>query len=127
MGDVDIPSDMIITDVESPKILDQIRGLLFDTPTELCLFSKGVCFRFNKPSLPRIIKVEKLELNPDYYPAKIEMKQQDLFNFARKQALDVLETSEGYYIVSNTLVFLCSKEAKLEDSDPKPLHTYRSS
>ena len=103
---------MIITDVESPKILEQIRGLLFDTPTELCLFSKGICFRYNKPSLPHIIKVEKLELNPDGFPVKIQMTKKGLFDFAKKSALDVLETTEGYFIVSSSLVFLCPKEAR---------------
>jgi hypothetical protein len=103
---------MVIAEVDSPEMLSEIRGVIFDTPSELCLFAKDICFRYNKPTLPHILKVEKLELNPDGYPCKVSMTQTNLFSLAKKGALDVLETSDGFYIVTSSLVFYSVKETR---------------
>ena len=113
VNDVEIPSDMVITEVESPEMLSEIRGVIFDTPSELCLFTKGICFRYSKPSPPHIIKVEKLELKPDGYPCKVSMTQNNLFSLAKRSALDVLETSDGFYIVTSSLVFYAIRKGGL--------------
>jgi len=112
VNDVEIPSDMVITEVDSPDMLSEIRGLVFDTPSEMCLFSKGICFRYSKPSPPHILKIEKLELNPDGFPVKIAMSQKNLFDFAKKSVLDVLETNDGFYIVTPSLIFYSINETR---------------
>ena len=104
---------MVITQVDTPETLSEIRGVIFDTPSELCLFTKGVCFRYSKPSPPHIIKVEKLELNPDGYPCTVSMTQNNLFSLAKRSALDVLETSDGFYIVTSSLVFYAIRKGGL--------------
>lgn len=68
-----------------------------------------MAFHYSKPGPPKIMVVEKLELNPDSFSCKVELSQKTLFDFAKKRALFVFETDEGYYLPSSELVFFSKK------------------
>jgi hypothetical protein len=110
---VELPLDMIECDVDSKDKLETIRHgqILIETPNDFYLVSsKGnMAFHYSKPGPPKIMAVEKLELNPDSFSCKVELSQKTLFDFAKKRALFVFETDEGYYLPSSELVFFSKK------------------
>jgi hypothetical protein len=112
--ELEIPSDAFVGEVSSLESLPHIRGTVFDTKDETMLVSKnGVCFRYSKPTLPRFIKIENLELNPDAFPVKCLMIQKAMFDFARREGMDVLEAKNEFFIIaSGGMVFHCAKDEK---------------
>jgi hypothetical protein len=110
---VELPLDMIECDVDSKDKLETIRHgqILIETPNDFYLVSsKGnMAFHYSKPGPPKIMAVEKLELNPDSFSYKVELSQKTLFDFAKKEGLFIFETDEGYYLPSSELVFFSKK------------------
>lgn len=114
---VDLHSDMIISEVDSPEKLKELdpKHLFIETPEAFfaILPKEDVVFRYTKlSSLPRIIKVEKLELSPDAYSMKAELSQHALFEFAKRYGFSLLETSDAFYIYGEGAVFYAKKESQ---------------
>ena len=112
---VELPLDLVISDLDSREELDSTGHgeILIETPRDYYLVSsKGrMAFHYAKPNcLPRMLRVEKLELNPDNFSAKVELEESTLLNFARKESLFVFEAKDGYYIPTASFCFFAKKE-----------------
>lgn len=111
---VELPFDIIECDVDSAEELETLRHgqTLIETKSDLYLISKNgdMAFHYSKPGPPMTMKTEKLELNPDHFACSVQLSQKTLFDFAKKRALFVFETDEGYYLPSSELVFFSKKE-----------------
>ena len=111
--DVELPLNMAILDINSKAQLESLQHgeVLIETPKEFYLInSKGdTAFHFCKPGLPEILKVEKLELNPDSFSAKVELTQQSLFDLAKKRSMYVFEDVNGWYVTADNFVFFTTK------------------
>jgi hypothetical protein len=86
--------------------LKDSKELLFETESDYFFVRIFSVFRVNKPeTLPRILKVESLEVNPDSYGVKVRLTKDKLFDFARKEQLFIFETGDSYIIPSSICMF----------------------
>ena len=93
------------------EALKDSKHPLFESENDFFVVDGFSVFRFVKPeTLPRILKVKSLELNPDYYGVKVELSLAQLFDFARKEQLFIFESGDAYYIPSSIMMFALKKE-----------------
>jgi hypothetical protein len=100
--------------------LEELEGLLernqpmFESDTDFFLVKGFSVFRFVKPeTLPRILKVESLTVNPDAYSVKIELSKAELFSFAQKEQLYLFETNDSYVLPSSLYMFAMKEKEHL--------------
>jgi hypothetical protein len=114
---IDLPLEYVVSDVENVEQLEELRGSanqsFLESDSDIFLIKPGIVYRYQKPeALPRIIPVEKLELNPDRYSAKIQLSPEQLMAFARRERLFLFETKDGFFIPSDTILYAEKKKAK---------------
>ncbi len=97
--------------------LPELEGLLernmpiFESDNDFFIVKAFSVFRFVKPeSAPRILKVQKLEVNPDAYAVKVQLSREALFDFARRESLFIFETEDCYVLPSSIYLFALKKE-----------------
>jgi len=90
---------------ELEELMDK-KQPLFESDNDYFIVNGFNVFRYVKPETqPRILKVEKLELNPDYYGVKAELTKTQLFEFAKKELIFIFETEDSYIIPSTICLF----------------------
>jgi len=101
--------------------LEELEGLLekhqpmSESDTDFFIVKGFSVFRYVKPdTVPRILKVESLELNPDLFPTKVQLTKDNLFDFARKEQLFIFETEDGFYLPGSVCMFALKKERSCE-------------
>jgi len=113
---IEFPEDTIITSVSSQDEFDRLRKnqTTLETETDLFLIQKeGLVYRFMKPNVPpRIIRVEKLELNPDHYGVRLQLSVEQLFEFCRRERLWLFETSDSYILPGETILYAQKQKEK---------------
>jgi len=83
---------------------------MFETESDYFVVKDFSVFRYIKPkTLPKILKVQSLELNPDYYGVKVGLSQNELFAFAKREQLFIFETEDSY-IIPSAIVMFAKKE-----------------
>jgi hypothetical protein len=116
VDNIELPSDVILSDVDSLEKLNNIQNgqVILETEKDLYLLDKeGMAFRYAKPNcLPQIMKCEKIEVHPDHFSVKVQLSQDALFEFARKQSLILFETNDGFYVPSSEIVFFSNKKCE---------------
>ena len=92
-----------LEDLESLCSEDQ---RLFESPSDYFIVDGFQVFRFVKPETqPRVLRVENIELNPDYYGVKAQLSQAQLFDFAKREQIFIFETEDSYVIPSTICLF----------------------
>jgi len=102
------------------ETLKELEGLLernqplFESDCDYFAVKGFSVFRFVKPeTLPRILKVESLTVNPDAYAVKVELTKDRLFDFARREGLFIFETSDSYVMPSSLYLFAMKEKEPL--------------
>lgn len=108
-----------ITYEDLPEVLVPRETLLklagkhkvFETPTGLTFISsEDIAYRSVKSNgKPRIIQVERVEVNPDSVACKVNLTVEKLFELAMRERLLVFETDTEYVIPSG-MFFVAKKK-----------------
>jgi hypothetical protein len=118
---LDVPLEYVISDVDSLDELVWLRGKnqpIFESESDFFLVNEHMVFRYLKPDAkPRILKAQKVELNPDHFSAKIELTVEELFKFAKNERTFLLESSDCYIIPSDTVMFAYKGKSEVSKSE----------
>ena len=103
------PEDAVFLDflsLEELKSLGDKNHPVFEDADSSFVVDDNTVYRYLKPdAFPKVMKTEHLEVNPDSVSVKLELTQEQLFNFARKEQLLIFETADGWWIPSSICMY----------------------
>jgi hypothetical protein len=116
ISSLDLAYEMNVLNIDSLEKLNAIQNkkdLLLETDQEFFVLRENVAFRCLKPNaMPKMLKVQTIEINPDAFSTKIQVEPEDLLRFAVKNNALVLETTEQYLLPTEIFIFANKKEGK---------------
>ena len=87
---------------------------VFETPTGLTFISsEDIVYRSVRPNgKPKIIQVQRVEINPDSVSCKVNLSVEKLFKLAMNERLIIFETDTEYVIPSGMFFVAKKKRSK---------------
>jgi len=114
ISSIDLSDFVCILNIDNfPKLL-RLQGaneIVLETDREYFLIHENLAYRCLKEgALPKMLRVNSLEVNPDAFSIKVCMEKDELLSFALKNNVLVFETRDQYLIPTD--IFLYANKRK---------------